>query len=158
MNKRISMSLSQHACACSCIHSPTPPPLYSQKNAQGYTKNVHKRTQTYTNVHKHLQISLLQTQLKPQLWIRGQGMPRPHPLDRTLTHQDLDLCLGLDFHPDLHMAQGLPAIGRGNGYASRDPVLAAASIAGPPGYGRPSRAAVLSNASPIASSTVAPRI
>ncbi len=41
--------------------------------------------------------------------------------------------------------------------ASGSPSLAAASTAGPPGNGSPSSLAVLSNASPIASSMVAPR-
>src|SRR5207249_3360266 len=51
---------------------------------------------------------------------------------------------------------GSVSIGRGNEYAVGFPSRAMDSIAGPPGKGRPSRLATLSNASPAASSRVLP--
>ena len=50
------------------------------------------------------------------------------------------------------------SIGRGSVTAPRRPPAASLSSAGPPGYGRPRSLAVLSNASPAASSSVSPSI
>jgi hypothetical protein len=49
-------------------------------------------------------------------------------------------------------------IGRGSDTAPARPDSASLASAGPPGYGRPSSVAVLSNASPAASSSVSPII
>ena len=53
-------------------------------------------------------------------------------------------------------ASGRPSNGRGSANRVGSPPFAAASTAGPPGNGSPSNLAVLSNASPMASSMVAP--
>ncbi len=61
------------------------------------------------------------------------------------------------FNPDSEKSgSGRPTIGRGRKKRLASPRAASSSTAGPPGYGSPSSLAVLSKASPSASSSVVP--